>query len=413
MVGHPSVICVGRICRQKGQDVLVDAWSSVLRAVPEAELVLVGGSVTPSTLPAQLPPRVRLVGQKDDVAPWLQAADVVVAPSRWDGHSVVVLEAMACGRSVVATKAAGAQESLGDSGATVAIGQPNELAEAIITRLQDSDLREHEGKAARRRVESLYGAQACARRIGDLYSHVLDGVKSSSETQVHGVWRRPQRRSSSLQQIRLPVAETAQTPRVDRERLPSVCAVVVTYGSRDALCRRAAESALRAGVHRAIIVDNGADARSREELETWAGDRVDVAIVSLGRNTGSAYGFGQGMEAGLADGAEYLWLLDDDSDVDVQALCELAWQAERLLEAGHPLFALVSLRWDLPLLRSLANGHSVNATYPSRSSFPQLQHTRPPSAILSQLAPSRARPEPRHWAAIRSLRRTPSASACC
>lgn len=172
----PTAVCVGRLSPQKGQDVLLGAWRNVLQLVPESELVLVGPSGPSDFLPPQLPPRVRLVGQQDDVLPWLQATDVVVAPSRWDGHSIVILEAMACGRSVVATDVAGARESLGETGAIVPVDDLKGLAEAIAARLVDSDLREREGRAARRRVESLFSTQVCVHRVGDLYSLLTESA---------------------------------------------------------------------------------------------------------------------------------------------------------------------------------------------------------------------------------------------
>jgi glycosyltransferase involved in cell wall biosynthesis len=168
----PAVVCVGRLCRAKGQDVLLAAWPEVLRAEPDAELVLVGG--LPGTEDALaglgvLPPAVRLAGQQDDVRPWLWAADVVAAPSRWDTHSIAILEAMACARSVVATQVAGARESLKGCGAVVAVEEPRELAAAVVARLRDSALRESEGIAARARAVSQFDARVGVARIGDMY----------------------------------------------------------------------------------------------------------------------------------------------------------------------------------------------------------------------------------------------------
>ena len=170
----PTVVCVGRLCRAKGQDVLLQAWGTVLEAVPDAELVLVGGYPDSDTVPAalrsdRLLPRVRLVGQQNDVRPWLHAADVVAAPSRWDTHSIAILEAMACGRAVVATQVAGARESVGRTGAVVPVEDHRALAAAIIERLRDPTLRDREGLAARERAVRRFSALEGARRVGDLY----------------------------------------------------------------------------------------------------------------------------------------------------------------------------------------------------------------------------------------------------
>ncbi|WP_159057035.1 glycosyltransferase, partial [Streptomyces scabiei] len=108
----PLVVCVGRLCRQKGQDVLLAAWEAVLRRVPTARLVLVGDGPEAERLRALAPEGVLFAGDVADAAPWYRAADLVVLPSRWEGMALAPLEAMACGRPVVLTDVDGARESL-------------------------------------------------------------------------------------------------------------------------------------------------------------------------------------------------------------------------------------------------------------------------------------------------------------
>jgi glycosyltransferase involved in cell wall biosynthesis len=99
----PLVVCVGRLCRQKGQDRLLRAWPAVVRQFPAARLVLVGDGPDRDRLHAWAPASVEFAGAADDVAPWYRAADVVVLPSRWEGMTLVPLEAMACARPVLVT----------------------------------------------------------------------------------------------------------------------------------------------------------------------------------------------------------------------------------------------------------------------------------------------------------------------
>ncbi|MER8005522.1 glycosyltransferase family 4 protein [Streptomyces sp. NPDC094149] len=106
------VVCVGRLCRQKGQDVLLDAWHTVQDRVPEARLVLVGDGPDHDELRSRAPKSVDFAGAVPDPAPWYQAADLVVLPSRWEGMALAPLEAMACARPVVLTDVDGARESL-------------------------------------------------------------------------------------------------------------------------------------------------------------------------------------------------------------------------------------------------------------------------------------------------------------
>ncbi len=75
----PLVVCVGRLTRQKGQDVLLRAWRRT--AVPGARLVLVGDGPDRKALEEAAPPGVLFTGACADVRPWLHAADVLVLPS--------------------------------------------------------------------------------------------------------------------------------------------------------------------------------------------------------------------------------------------------------------------------------------------------------------------------------------------
>jgi glycosyltransferase involved in cell wall biosynthesis len=170
----PVAVCVGRLCEAKGQDVLVRAWPSVRARVPQARLLLVGGGPDEAELRRHAGVGVELVGPRDDVRDWLVAADVVAVPSRWDGMSLVLLEALACGRAVVATDVPGAREAMGDgAGAIVAVKYGDALADAIATRLLDRRLADAEGAAARDRVERLYNLRATNARMAAVYADVL------------------------------------------------------------------------------------------------------------------------------------------------------------------------------------------------------------------------------------------------
>lgn len=171
---NPLVLTLGRLSHQKGQDVLLRAWPAVLERVPDAELLLVGDGPARATLEAQRVPRVRFEGARTDVADWLAAADVVALPSRWEGLSLVMLEAMASARSVVSSDVAGARESLEQAGAIVPVGDPRPLAAALAERLLDPDLARREGTEARRRVERDFDLSDVTTRVAKLYGEVLE-----------------------------------------------------------------------------------------------------------------------------------------------------------------------------------------------------------------------------------------------
>jgi glycosyltransferase involved in cell wall biosynthesis len=155
----PVAVCVGRLAPQKGQDRAIAAWPAVRARAPGARLVLVGDGGERAALArsAAAVEGVELVGPKTDVRDWLVAADVVVAPSRWEGCSFAVLEALACGRSVVATDVEGMREAVVDppgppAGAVVAEFDADAFTSAVSERLADADAAAVEGKAARERA---------------------------------------------------------------------------------------------------------------------------------------------------------------------------------------------------------------------------------------------------------------------
>ncbi|MEV7193993.1 glycosyltransferase [Streptomyces sp. NPDC093510] len=172
----PLVVCVGRLCRQKGQDVLLRAWPAVAARVPEARLVLVGDGPDAGRLRERAGPRVAFAGAAADAAPWYRAADVVVLPSRWEGMALAPLEAMACGRPVVVTDVDGARESLPPGHrphALVPPEDPRALAEALITLLRDGELRDALGRRGRRHVLDHHDARRAAAAIDEVYDELL------------------------------------------------------------------------------------------------------------------------------------------------------------------------------------------------------------------------------------------------
>jgi glycosyltransferase involved in cell wall biosynthesis len=172
----PLVVCVGRLCRQKGQDVLLRAWGAVLRRVPEARLVLVGDGPDRDALRARAPKSVVFAGAVADAAPWYQAADLVVLPSRWEGMALAPLEALACGRPVVVTDVDGARESLPDALAARCLVPPRNpaaLAAAVCDLLLDPLLRESLGHQGRRHVLSTHDVRRTAEAVAGVYRELL------------------------------------------------------------------------------------------------------------------------------------------------------------------------------------------------------------------------------------------------
>ena len=147
----PLVVCVGRVTRQKGQDLLLAAWPRVLARCPDATLALVGSADSRSAMPEAVPDGVVVAGPTDDTWPWYVAADVVVLPSRWEGMPLTLLEALAVGRPVVGTDIPAIAESLPTGcGTVVPLGDLGALADAITFRIRRPEVARAEGAAGAR-----------------------------------------------------------------------------------------------------------------------------------------------------------------------------------------------------------------------------------------------------------------------
>lgn len=179
----PVAVCVGRLAAQKGQHDLLDVWPTVRGRVPDARLVLVGEGPDREALQrrAATLPEVSLTGGRTDVLRWLAAADVVVVPSRWEGMALVPLEAMAAGRSVVATAVAGIGESVpAGAGVVVRAGERVELCEAVAHRLVHRDRADAEGDVGRAHVEREFDLAGPAGELSQVYLQLLGQRRRSS-----------------------------------------------------------------------------------------------------------------------------------------------------------------------------------------------------------------------------------------
>ncbi|MFF4650104.1 glycosyltransferase [Streptomyces sp. NPDC001380] len=184
----PLAVCVGRLCRQKGQDLLLAAWPRVLGRVPDARLALVGdGPDRPALearaalLPAGAP--VLFAGDVPDPRPWCAAADLVVLPSRWEGMALAPLEAMAAARPVLLTDVPGAAECLPAwelPGALVPPEDPPALADALASALGDRAGCARRGGPVRGHVAARHDVARTAAGVGALYRELLAGGGSSA-----------------------------------------------------------------------------------------------------------------------------------------------------------------------------------------------------------------------------------------
>lgn len=174
----PGVVgALGRLEPEKGFDVLLDA---VAQLPPEVRLVLGGSGLEQEALAAQvdalgLQHRVTLTGFVADVPAFLGQTGIFVLPSRSEGLGLVLLEAMAAGRPVVASRVGGIPEVVldGETGLLVPPEDPGALADAIRRLLEDPSLAQRLGEAGRRRVEAVFSAERMAEQTAALYEELM------------------------------------------------------------------------------------------------------------------------------------------------------------------------------------------------------------------------------------------------
>jgi glycosyltransferase involved in cell wall biosynthesis len=164
-VMRPRVVCVGRLSREKGHVGLLEAFAMVRARGIDAQLVLVGDG--PER--ARIQHRIAALGLHDCVAlkglldeeqtlAQIANSDALVLPSFMEGLPIVLMEAMALGTPVIATRVAGIPELVVEEqeGLLFSPADWNELAELLARLLTDPRLRERLGKTARAKIEAQF-----------------------------------------------------------------------------------------------------------------------------------------------------------------------------------------------------------------------------------------------------------------
>ncbi|MCB9858163.1 MAG: glycosyltransferase family 4 protein [Phycisphaerales bacterium] len=169
------LLCVGNIKPVKGHDVLIDAFMTT-PFTEEATLIIVGEDYSGGEIPAQARSAtagrdIRFVGVQDDVRPWYQAADAFVLPSRWEGLSNALLEALACGLPAIATNVGGNPDVIRDgvNGRLVPANDPRALSIAMHELACDEPLRYRFADEARRSVIERFDASDMVASIARQY----------------------------------------------------------------------------------------------------------------------------------------------------------------------------------------------------------------------------------------------------
>lgn len=178
----PLIACVARLELEKNVISLVEAMATIVRTYPGARCVVAGEGFRRPALENRirelgLQEAVRLLGFREDALSVVNAADLFVLPSLAEPSGLAILEAMALGKAVVATRAGGPTEIVaeGETGLLVPPANPSSLAGALRRLLRDPDLRKAMGEMGAQRFHERFTADHMAQGTLEVYRRVLAG----------------------------------------------------------------------------------------------------------------------------------------------------------------------------------------------------------------------------------------------
>ena len=177
--GSPTIVCVARLSPQKGHRYLVEAMPRLLAEHPRARLLLAGDGALRAELEAlaaklAVHERVSFLGVRRDARALMARADAFVFPSLWEGQGNALLEAMALGVPIVATRIPAVEGTLRDGEEAVLVppGDPPALAEGLLAVIGDPAFARRLGDAAARAAER-YDIRETTRALEAVYARVF------------------------------------------------------------------------------------------------------------------------------------------------------------------------------------------------------------------------------------------------
>ncbi|MFX0135719.1 MAG: glycosyltransferase family 4 protein [Candidatus Hodarchaeota archaeon] len=165
-----------RLTYQKGITYLLKAMPEIIKHFPRALLLIIGGGELRQNLEDEacslgICRNVRFLGPRLDMKDIIQLLDIYVLPSLWEGLPLVVLEAMAAKKPIVATAVGGTPTAIihGESGILVPAKEPTALTEAILNILKNSTLAKSLSKNAYRRFTEQFSVERMVSNYQSLY----------------------------------------------------------------------------------------------------------------------------------------------------------------------------------------------------------------------------------------------------
>jgi glycosyltransferase involved in cell wall biosynthesis len=171
--GDFAALCVARLEPEKRVDVFLRSVAAAGERLPALRAFVAGsGRELERLRPLASAAKAELLGSRADVPDLMIAADAVCLTSDAEALPMSVLEAMALGRPVVATKVGGTSQAIGEAGVLVAPGDPAAVADALVALAADPARAEAFGTAARERQRELFSGN----RMVDGYMRVLGAL---------------------------------------------------------------------------------------------------------------------------------------------------------------------------------------------------------------------------------------------
>lgn len=175
-----NVIFSGALEKRKGLDVFLMAWGEILKVFPESRLTIIGKGQEEAGLKGLakelgLEDTVFFLGAVENVPSYLRDADLFVLPSYQEGMPNALLEAMACGLPVVATRIGGVVDVVkdGENGLLVEPGDHVSLAEAVLRILGDGCFAGEIASNALKTIREGYSLKGIVPRYIELYKRLL------------------------------------------------------------------------------------------------------------------------------------------------------------------------------------------------------------------------------------------------
>ena len=190
--GKYGIGIFGRVRRQKGADLFIEAMCRLLPQYPDFSAVVIGLATVDNrpfleglkqrVAAAGLGERIRFLGELpiEEVPRWYQRISIYVFASRVEGFGLTMLEAMAAGDAVVATRAGAAEMIIsdGDDGVLAPVGDVDALVAALEPLMRDPERIEAMGRRARARVVSQFSRDREADEISAVYRQVWAASKA-------------------------------------------------------------------------------------------------------------------------------------------------------------------------------------------------------------------------------------------